>query len=93
MEYCSIIYIAAFTSVSSELHELIILKCGMMFSTGFEKVLFIYNPSIYETADVISTYVQRMGIVQQQYGFSAAVGLFNSLVNTALIPSIGNGGY
>jgi putative aldouronate transport system permease protein len=45
----------------------------------------MYNPSIYETADVISTYVYRRGLVEAQYSFGAAVGLFNSVVGLVLI--------
>jgi putative aldouronate transport system permease protein len=54
-------------------------------SVGFDKILLLYNPSIYETADVISTNVQRMGLERAQYGYSAAVGLFNSVVGTVLL--------
>ena len=64
---------------------MLILKCGMLMTVGFDKILLLYNPSIYETADVISTNVQRMGLEKMQYGYSAAVGLFNSLVGTTLL--------
>lgn len=107
--YSSIIFVAAITAVSPELHEaaaidganrlarvwhvtipcimptivtMLILKCGSLLSVGFEKILLLYNPSIFSTADVISTHVQRLGIEQAQYGYSTAVGLFNSVVNT-----------
>jgi putative aldouronate transport system permease protein len=62
-----------------------ILRCGMMLNVGSDKILLLYNPSIYETADVISTHVVRMGIERMQYGYSAAVGLFNSLVGVLLL--------
>jgi putative aldouronate transport system permease protein len=45
----------------------------------------MYNPLTYETADVISTYVFRRGILQADFSFSAAVGLFNSAINFALL--------
>lgn len=64
---------------------MLILKCGTLLSVGFEKILLLYNPSIYSTADVISTHVQRLGIEQAQYGYSTAVGLFNSVVGTILL--------
>ena len=54
-------------------------------SVGFEKVFLLYNPGIYETADVISTYVYRKGIESTEYSFSAAVGLFNSIINFSLV--------
>lgn len=62
-----------------------IIRCGLLMVVGFDKILLLYNPSIYETADVISTNVQRMGIEKAQYGYSAAVGLFNSLVGTSML--------
>lgn len=110
--YSSIVFIAAITNVSGELHEaaaidganrlqrvwhitlpgikpmvvsMLILKCGMLMTVGFDKILNLYNPSIYSTADVISTYVQRVGINGGEFGYSTAVGLFNSVVNTALL--------
>ncbi len=48
---------------------------------GYDKILLLYNSSIYETADVISTFVYRKGVVESNFSFSAAVGLFNSIVN------------
>jgi putative aldouronate transport system permease protein len=62
-----------------------ILRCGMAMSVGGDKILLLYNPTIYDTADVISTHVVRMGIERMQYGYSAAVGLFNSAVGVALL--------
>lgn len=64
---------------------LLILRLGQVMSVGFEKVLLLYTPSTYETADVISTYVYRRGILNSEYSFGAAVGLFNSLVNCLLV--------
>jgi putative aldouronate transport system permease protein len=62
-----------------------ILRCGMIMSVGGDKILLLYNPTIYDTADVISTHVVRMGIERMQYGYSAAVGLFNSVVGVGLL--------
>ena len=62
-----------------------ILRVGGLLSMGFEKIILLYNPSVYETADVISSYVYRKGLLEQSYSFSTAVGLFNSLVNLALL--------
>jgi len=60
---------------------LFILQIGRIMSVGFEKVYLLYNPSVYETADVISTYVYRKGIESTNFSSSAAIGLFNSVVN------------
>lgn len=64
---------------------LLILKMGTLLSVGWEKVLLLYNPVIYETADVISTYVYRRGLEQADYSYSSAVGLFNAIINFALL--------
>lgn len=64
---------------------MLVLQCGMILQVGSDKILLLYNVSIYETADVISTHVQRMGIEKMQYGYSSAVGLFNSVVGTTLL--------
>lgn len=64
---------------------LLILRMGTMMSVGYEKIILMYNPLTYETADVISTYVFRRGILQADFSFSAAVGLFNSVINFALL--------
>lgn len=64
---------------------LLVLRLGSVMSVGYEKIILMYNPLTYETADVISTYVYRRGILQADFGFSAAVGLFNSVINFALL--------
>lgn len=60
---------------------LFILRMGGVLNVGYEKILLLYQPLTYEVADVISTYVYRKGIVEANYSFSTAVGLFNSVVN------------
>jgi putative aldouronate transport system permease protein len=64
---------------------LLILRMGSMMTVGYEKIILMYNPLTYETADVISTYVFRRGILQADFSFSAAVGLFNSVINFGLL--------
>ena len=54
-------------------------------NVGFEKINLLYSPATYETADVISTYVYRQGIVGAQWSYSTAVGMFNSVINLLLI--------
>jgi len=110
--YGSIIYLAALSGISPELHEaaqidgasrlrriwhinlpgiqptiviMFILACGGIMNIGFEKVFLMQNPGNMATADVISTYVFRVGIQGAQFSFSAAVGLFNSVINFILL--------
>jgi len=56
-----------------------------LFSVGYEKVILLYNPLTYETADIISSYVYRMGLGNQNWSYSAAVGLFNSVINFVIV--------
>jgi putative aldouronate transport system permease protein len=64
---------------------LLILRLGSMMSVGFEKIILLYNPMTYETADVISTFVYRKGLIDSDYSYSTAVGLFNSAISFVLI--------
>ncbi len=64
---------------------MLILRIGTMMTIGYEKIILLYNPSIYETADVISTYVYRKGLQDLDYSFSTAVDLFNSVINLVLL--------
>jgi putative aldouronate transport system permease protein len=64
---------------------LLILRTGSILSVGAEKIILLYNPSIYETSDVISSYVYRRGLLNADWSFSSAVGLFNSMVNFILV--------
>jgi len=62
-----------------------ILRMGSLFAIGFERILLMYSPAIFDVADVIPTFVFRMGILNAQFGFGTAVGLFNSIINTVLL--------
>ncbi|MFB9753585.1 ABC transporter permease [Paenibacillus hodogayensis] len=64
---------------------LLILEIGHVLGVGFEKVFLLYNPAIYETADIISTYVYRVGLVQGNYSYAAAIDLFTGVVNLAFL--------
>ncbi len=63
----------------------LIMHIGSMLSLGSSKILLMYTASTYETADVISTFVYRYGLGSAEYGYGAAVGLFNSIVNLVLL--------
>jgi putative aldouronate transport system permease protein len=64
---------------------MLIMDCGKVMSVGFEKVFLLQNPLNMEVSDVISTYVYRIGLLNAQYSFSTAVGLFNSVINFVLL--------
>lgn len=60
---------------------MLILRIGNMFTVGYEKIILLYNPMTYETADVISSYVYRRGIEESNFSYATAIGLFNSVLN------------
>jgi putative aldouronate transport system permease protein len=64
---------------------LLILRMGNIMSVGYEKIILLYNSNIYSTADVISTFVYRKGLLEMSYSYSSAVGLFNNVTNLALV--------
>ncbi len=64
---------------------MLILQLGNILSVGYEKIILLYNPLIYDTSDVILSYVYRMGFESMDWSYSTAVGLFNSVVNFVII--------
>ena len=64
---------------------LVILRLGRILNAGFEQILNLYNPLVYEVADILDTYIYRVGLFGRQYGFGAAVGLFKSAIGVLLI--------
>lgn len=71
--------------ISPTIIIMLILKIGQMMSVGYEKTILLYNSQVYETADIISSYVYRKGLLEFNYGYSTAVGMFNSVVNLILL--------
>jgi putative aldouronate transport system permease protein len=64
---------------------MLIMRIGGLMNANQEKILLLYNPLIYETSDVIGTFVYRKGLLEADYGYSTAVGIFNSIVNVILL--------
>ena len=64
---------------------LFILRMGSVMNVGYEKIILLYNQGIYDTADVISTFVYRRGLLEFSWSYSSAVGLFNSVINFVLV--------
>ncbi|WP_442952511.1 ABC transporter permease [Paenibacillus sp. Leaf72] len=72
-------------SIKPTIIILLLLSLGGIMSVGFEKVYLLYNAATYETGDVLSTYVYRMGIIGQNYSFATAIGVFNSIITFILV--------
>ena len=72
-------------SIAPTIILLLILNMGNMLNIGYEKVILMYNSATYSTADILSTYVYRKGLLNAQYSFASAVGLANSVVNVVIL--------
>lgn len=64
---------------------MLILRVGSILEVGLEKVLLLYSPAIYETSDIIATYVYRQGMVSGNMSYASAIGLFSSIINLVLL--------
>ena len=71
--------------IRSTIMVLLVMSLGGILGVAFEKVLLMQNQLNFSASDVISTYVYRVGILQQDYGYSTAVGLFNSVISLILV--------
>ena len=112
MGYNSIIFLAALSSIDSQLLDaaaidgcnrfqrvwhvhipgilptillLLLMRVGSMMSIGYERIILLYNEATYETADVMSTFVYRKGLMGGQMSYGSAVDLFNSMINLTLL--------
>lgn len=72
-------------SIAPTMIILLILSLGSIMSVGFEKIYLLQNSLNMSSSDVISTYVYRVGLLDNDYGYSTAVGLFNSVINAFLL--------
>jgi ABC-type polysaccharide transport system permease subunit len=66
----------------------LILSCGSIMGIGFEKAYLMQNPLNLGVSEIISTYIYKIGLVNSEYGFSTAVGLFNSVVNCIVLLTV-----
>lgn len=72
-------------AIAPTIATMLILRTGSILTVGLEKVLLLYSPAIYETSDVISTYVYRQGLMSGNLSYATAVGLFSAVVNLVLL--------
>ena len=61
------------------------MNLGYLLSGGTDRVMLLYNEKLYPTADIIGTYIYRVGLLNTDYGYSVAVGLFQSLIGLVLV--------
>jgi putative aldouronate transport system permease protein len=72
-------------SILPTIAVLLVIRLGNVLEVGYEYVILLYQPSTYETADVISTYIYRTGLQNAKYDLAAAAGVFNAVVALALV--------
>ncbi len=72
-------------SILPTIMTMLILRIGQLLSVGYEKIILLYSSATYDVADVIASYVYRMGVASNRFSYSAAVGLFQSVVNIVLL--------
>lgn len=71
--------------IRSTIIVVLITRIGGLMQAGFEQILVLYHPGVYKTADIIDTYVYRMGLTEGKFELAAAVGLFKSVINFVLL--------
>lgn len=72
-------------SIMSTIMVMLILRMGSVLKNGFEQILLLYSPVTYEVADVFETYTYRIGVIGGRFGYSTAVGIFQSVIGLAMI--------
>ncbi|WP_036745968.1 ABC transporter permease [Paenibacillus sp. UNC451MF] len=72
-------------SISNTIIILLILRTGHILSAGFDQVFILYNPMVYNIADILDTYVYRVGLSMGRYSLAAAAGLFKSVVGLLML--------
>lgn len=72
-------------SIMSTIVVVLIMRIGSLMQAGFEQIFVLYHPGVYATADIIDTYVYRIGLVDGRFELASAVGLFKSVINFILI--------
>ena len=72
-------------SITPVIVILFILRVGHIMEAGFEEIFNLYNPVVYQVGDIIDTYVYRVGLVEFDYSYATAIGLFKNVVGLALL--------
>lgn len=79
------IYSITLPCIAPTVATMLILRVGSVLEVGLEKVMLLYSPAIYETSDILATYVYRQGMVSGNMSYASAIGLFSSIINLILL--------
>jgi len=72
-------------ALATTITVMLLLRMGHLMTVNYQKVILLYSPATYETADVISSYVYRIGLLGQDYSYAASVDFFNSVINLSIL--------
>ena len=75
-------------SIAPTIITLLILRMSSILNAGFDQVFNLYNPSVLPVADIIDTYVYRVGLIGMQYSFNTAIGFFKSVVGLIMVLAV-----
>jgi putative aldouronate transport system permease protein len=78
-------FLITIPGITSTIILMLILRIGHVLEAGTQQILLLYNPTVYQSGDVIGTFIYRMGLSSMQYSFSTAIGLFESLIGFILV--------
>lgn len=71
--------------IVSTIMIMLIMRMGQLMTVNYQKIILLYSPAVYDTGDVISSFVYRKGLLESNYSYAAAVDLFNSIINTVIL--------
>ena len=71
--------------IVSTIMIMLIMRMVQLMTVNYQKIILLYSPAVYSTGDVISTFVYRKGLLENNYSYAAAVDLFNSVINTLIL--------
>jgi putative aldouronate transport system permease protein len=74
-----------FPSILPVIFIMFILRLGQVMNAGFDQILNLYNPLVYDIGDIIDTYVYRVGLMDMNFSYSTAIGLFKNAIGLTLV--------
>ena len=75
-------------SIRPTIIVMLVLKMGTVMDAGFDQIFVLYNSQVYSSADIIDTWVYRIGLEQLNYSLATAVGLFKSVISIVMVLSV-----
>ena len=77
-----------FPSLFPTIATMLILNVGSIMTGGFDQIFNLYNPAVYESGDIIDTYIYRIGLTQGEFSNATAIGLFLNIINCTMLLTV-----